>query len=127
MSEPVRFAARITAPLARPLAGRRFVPVWAIVESRGRRSGRAYRTPVAIARTTDGFVIPIPFGEGTQWVKNVLAAGGCGLRWAGRSLQLEAPEVVDAATGSGAFNRVERSLLGTAGIHRFLRLSEVRP
>ena len=127
MSEPMRFAAKVTAPLARPLAGRRFVPIWAIVESRGRRSGQAYRTPVAVARTADGFMIPIPFGEGTQWVKNVLAAGGCGLRWAGRSLELDAPEVVDGTTETAAFNRVERSLLGTAGVHRFLRLHEVGP
>ena len=127
MSQFLRFAARITAPLARPLAGRRFIPIWAIVEHRGRRSGRIYRTPVAISRMPAGFMIPIPFGDETQWVKNVVAAGGCRLRWAGRDIELVAPAVVDKAEAVAAFNRVERTLLGSVGIAHFLRLSEVTP
>ena len=127
MADPLRSIARITAPLAVPLAGRRLIPVWAIVEHRGRRSGRIYRTPVAVGRTTDGFMIPIPFGDGTQWVKNVLAAGGCRLRWAGHAIDLVTPVVVGRAEGSAAFNRVERGLLGPSGIDRFLRLSRAEP
>ena len=123
MTDPLRSIARITAPLAVPLAGRRLIPFWAIVEHRGRSSGRVYRTPVAVARTADGFMIPIPFGEGTQWVKNVLAAGGCRLRCVGKEIDLVGPVEVGGAEGMAAFNRVERGLMGPAGIHRFLRLA----
>ncbi len=120
----LRAISRITAPLARPLAGRRFVSVWAIVECHGRSSGRLYRVPVAVVRTADGFVIPIPFGDGTQWVKNVLAEGRCRLRWRGRDVDLVRPTVVDRAEGTAAFNRVERAILRPIRIERFLRLRE---
>ena len=123
MADPLRSIARITAPLAVPLAGRRLIPFWAIVEHRGRSSGRIYRTPVAVARTADGFMIPIPFGDGTQWVKNVLAAGGCRLRRVGREIDLVEPVEVNGAEGLAAFNRVERGLMGSAGVSRFLRLT----
>ena len=65
----LRPVARLSAPLGRVVAGRRFLTVWAMVEYRGRRSGRRYRTPLAVHRTTDGFVFPVAFGrgDGSEW------------------------------------------------------------
>ena len=120
----LHFLARITAPLARPLAGRRGITVWAVVLHEGRRSGNAYATPVAVSRTPDGFMIPITFGEGTQWTKNVLAAGGCRLRWSGHEYRLVDPQVVDRATGALAFNGPERAALSKVRIETFLHLRE---
>lgn len=124
MSSSLHFLARITAPLARPLAGRRGITVWAVVLHQGRRSGTSYATPVAVSRTPDGFMIPITFGEATQWTKNVLAAGGCRLRWAGREYRLVDPEVVDRATGALAFNGPERAALSKVRIETFLHLRQ---
>jgi len=120
MSKLLRFIARVTAPLARPLAGRRLIRLWAVLDHRGRTSGRAYSIPVAIARVSDGFVVPVPFGERTQWVKNVLAAGGCRVRWAGRDYALVSPEMVGRESGVAAFGRV----LGPTSIDQFLRLHD---
>jgi deazaflavin-dependent oxidoreductase (nitroreductase family) len=116
----LRFIARISAPLARPLAGRRLIRLWAVLSHRGRSSGRSYSIPVAVARVPDGFVVPVPFGERTQWVKNVLAAGGCRLRWAGRDYELVDPEIVGRQSGAAAFGRI----LGPTSIDRFLRLRD---
>lgn len=124
MTEILRFIARITAPLARPLAGRSYIPIWAVVEHRGRRSGQTYRTPVAIGRMDDGFVIPIPFGEGTQWVKNVQAAGGCRVTWKGRDFDLVSPAVIGAAEAATAFHGLAGRAIGPTGIGHFLRVRE---
>ena len=47
----------------------------AVIRHRGRRSARAYETPVAAIATEDGFVVSLQFGSSTDWLKNVLAAG----------------------------------------------------
>src|SRR5262249_13779284 len=79
----IYIAARLLNPIMRKLAGRRGLPLFAVVLHRGRRSGRLYATPVGARQTEDGFVIPLTFGEGSDWFKNVQAAGGCVIRWKG--------------------------------------------
>ena len=41
--------------------------------------------------TEDGYVLALTYGPGTDWVKNVLAAGGCELRTRGRAIRLTSP------------------------------------
>ena len=87
--------ARLTTPMVRTMAGRRFFPPYAVVHHTGRRSGRALAVPVALLVTPGAFVVTLPWGPGTNWVRNVLAAGGCRLRWKGVDHQVSAPEVLD--------------------------------
>jgi deazaflavin-dependent oxidoreductase (nitroreductase family) len=54
-----------------------------MVVHRGRRSGRRYRTPVLAFRVDDGYVVALFYGADRDWVRNVLAAGGCTLSGAG--------------------------------------------
>jgi hypothetical protein len=58
---------RATSPLFRPLAGRRFFPLWAVLRHRGRRSGRVYAVPVGLRATADAYFIALVFGERTEW------------------------------------------------------------
>ena len=88
-----RFNRRVTNPIARLFAGRRWSPV-AIVVHRGRRSGRRYRTPVIAFRTHDGYLISLPYGTERDWVSNVVAAGSCTLERAGQRIELGTPEVL---------------------------------
>ncbi len=99
-----RFA-RVTAPLARRLAGRRFFPLWAVVQHRGRRSGRALSVPVAVRARPDAFLIVLPWGPSTNWVRNVLAAGGCVVRWRGADRPCSDPAVLDRAGARPYFGR----------------------
>jgi deazaflavin-dependent oxidoreductase (nitroreductase family) len=117
-----RAVARATAPLSRPLAGRRFFPLWAVLRHRGRRTGRLYAVPVAVRATTDEVVIALPWGDSTQWLRNVLAAGSCSMRWRGEDRGLIEPAVVDYADAAAAFTPVQRWILRIAGVERFLRL-----
>ena len=60
----------------------------------GRRSGAAYHTPVAVGRTPDGVLVPLMYGPGADWCRNILAAGRCTLTFRGEEAALTAPEVV---------------------------------
>jgi deazaflavin-dependent oxidoreductase (nitroreductase family) len=100
VSGPPRRIVNATAPLAKALAGRRGVPLWALIRHRGRRSGTAYETPIAIVPTKDPSIIMIglPWGRDTNWGRNVMAGSGASLRWKGRELTLTHPRMVDPAT-----------------------------
>jgi deazaflavin-dependent oxidoreductase (nitroreductase family) len=79
---------RVLGPLAR------YLPGFAIVSHVGRRSGHTYRTPVNIFRRGDGYVIALTYGADSEWVRNVLAAGGADIETRGRRLHVVDPEVV---------------------------------
>ncbi|HEY7068268.1 MAG TPA: nitroreductase family deazaflavin-dependent oxidoreductase [Chloroflexota bacterium] len=69
-------------------------PGFAVVVHRGRVSGREYRTPISAFRRRGGYVVALTYGPRAEWVRNVLAAGGCGLERHGRRLRLTNPRVV---------------------------------
>lgn len=108
-------------PLVVKLAGKRYVRAYAVIEHRGRRSGRAYATPVSARPTADGFVVPMAFGEQADWFRNVRAAGECVIRWNGAVYHVVAPELIDEVTGRQALGPVER-LLAPLFARQFVRL-----
>lgn len=84
-----------------------WAPGWAVVIHRGRKSGRTFRTPLWAFRRPNGFVIALTYGPEADWVRNVLAAGGCELEARRHTYRLTAPEVYrdDEATDMPAFIR----------------------
>jgi deazaflavin-dependent oxidoreductase (nitroreductase family) len=122
LGEAMRIIGRTTQPLATPMAGTRWFRLWAVLKHKGRKSGRAYATPVVAGRTPDGFVIPLPWGERTQWLKNVLAAGGATLRWNGTDHRLVDPVIADLDEGGEHFHSVQRLLMQGGGVRKILRL-----
>jgi deazaflavin-dependent oxidoreductase (nitroreductase family) len=105
-----RFA-RSTAPVMRALAGRRGFPLWAVVHHRGRRTGRDLAVPVAVMVTRDVFVIALPWGPRTNWVRNVLAAGTCVVRWNGSDHVVTAPVLLDAAAARPYYGRATWTII----------------
>ncbi|WP_250005378.1 hypothetical protein [Actinoplanes sp. M2I2] len=99
-----RFA-RATAPVVRRLAGRRAFPLWAVVHHRGRVTGRALAVPVTVVTTPAGFIINLPWGAGTNWVRNVVAAGGCTIRWKGADHRMADPVIVGEAAARPYYSR----------------------
>jgi deazaflavin-dependent oxidoreductase (nitroreductase family) len=104
------------------LAGTRLLPLYGVLVHRGRRSGKTFRTPVVVRPTSDGFIIPMPWGQGTDWYRNVRAAGECVVRWKGRDYRLVQPEVIDAATAAAAFSPAQQAGMTRFGIKECLRL-----
>ena len=112
-------------PLVLALARRQPVARLAILEHRGRRSGRLYRTPVEARRAPGGgFVIPLTWGERTDWFQNIRAAGGCTLHWRGSEYALAEPEIVDRADARATFHPLERLVLRLGGV-RLVHLHQV--
>jgi deazaflavin-dependent oxidoreductase (nitroreductase family) len=124
-SGPVRWLARAVQPLASPLAGNRWFPLWAILRHTGRTSGKSYSIPVVALKTPDGFMIPLPFGDATQWVKNVLSAGGGSLRFAGREYQFTEPRVVDHDVAAQHLPRVLRFVTARIGLRQYVLVRSV--
>jgi deazaflavin-dependent oxidoreductase (nitroreductase family) len=94
----------------------------AMVHHRGRKSGRAYATPTSARPISDGFVIAMTFGPESDWVQNLLAAGGCEIDWKGSRYSLVDPEIIDWARARTAFSGPERILLRAIGMTSFIRL-----
>ena len=108
-----RFNRRVTNRLTRPLA--HSLPGFGVVVHHGRKSGRRFETPVNVFHAPGGFVIALTYGAESEWVKNVVAAGGCELITRGRSQRLVTPEIV----------RDDEQRLVPAAIRPFLRFMRV--
>ena len=80
-----------------------WLPGFGVVVHRGRR----YRTPVNVFPTEGGYHrFALTYGPDTDWVRNVLAAGGCQLETRGAVVRLVAPGCTTTSSGgaSGPWN-----------------------
>lgn len=115
-----RFNRRATNRPARRFAGR--IPPFALVVHRGRRSGRQYRTPVMAFRSPGGLIIALTYGPGTDWARNVLAAGGCVLIHGGWPLPLTEPRLVGQAEAWPYLPAPVKVVLHLIGVQDYLLL-----
>ncbi len=118
---PLRIGARVINPVIKRLAGKRHVRAFAVIQHCGRRSGRAYATPVAARPTAGGFLVPMAFGAQADWFRNVQAANGCIIRWNGGDYAAADPEIIDWEAAKPTFSRVERIFAPLFADH-FVRL-----
>jgi hypothetical protein len=100
-------------------AGRTGSP-WAVVRAPGRVSGKVYDTPVGVQRAGDKLYISLPYGEGTQWLRNVRAAGGATVLHDGNEIQATEPELIPI--GQTPLASVDRAAISIFGITHALQL-----
>jgi len=122
MASLIKSLTPIFNPLAMPLAASGLIPVWGVVRHTGRKSGRAFATPVALAASDETFFVPLPWGDRTDWCRNVLAAKGGAIRYRGHEYPVREPVVVTEADASPAFPAPLRPMLRLIGAKKFLRL-----
>jgi deazaflavin-dependent oxidoreductase (nitroreductase family) len=71
----------------------------AVIEHRGRTSGRPYRTPV-MAFIGDGHLcVVLNYGERSDWVRNVMSAGSAEVVNKETRYLLSSPSIVSTGTG----------------------------
>jgi len=99
-----------------------WLPGFGILTHVGRKSGKVYRTPINVFRISSGFIIALTYSSNSEWVKNVLAAGGCELRTRGKKYQLFAPTVVHDSTRR-RFPILVRLVLMLVGAEEYMELS----
>lgn len=119
-----RFNRRVTNRVTGRFAGR--VPGFAILIHTGRRSGRAYRTPINAFRDGDDYIVALTYGAETDWVRNVLAAGSCTLVTRGRQIPLANPRIITDPSKRWAPLPV-RLVLGLIDAPQYMRLTRVPP
>jgi deazaflavin-dependent oxidoreductase (nitroreductase family) len=112
----IAFTNRITSLFAG------WLPGFGILTHLGRKSGKVYRTPVNVFRASNGFIIALTYSSQSEWVKNVLAAGGCELKTRGKKYQLSSPNVVHDPTRR-RFPIPVRLVLGLVGADEYMELS----
>jgi deazaflavin-dependent oxidoreductase (nitroreductase family) len=124
-SGPIRAIARPFGPIANRFAGRRGFPLWGILRHTGRTSGTAYATTVVALHTPDGFLIPLPFGNATQWARNLFAAGGGSVRSGGREYRIVEPRIVDREEAGTHLPLPLRALAGRLGLRQYVMVRRV--
>ena len=125
ISRPIHAISRPLGRLGLPVAGRRWLPYYAILRHTGRTSGKAYSTPVVSLRTPEGFIIPLPFGDATQWAKNLFAAGGGSFRRGGREYQIGEPRIVERDDARTHLPLLVRFLSRRLGLRQFVLVRRI--
>jgi len=121
-SSPVRSLAMAIAPLGTAMSGRRWFPLYGILRHTGRTSGTPYATPVAARPIPDGFLIPLPFGDRTQWARNLFAANCGSMRWRGAEHRVGDPAIVTIDEIADLLSPPIRFVAGKVGIRQFVRV-----
>jgi deazaflavin-dependent oxidoreductase (nitroreductase family) len=116
-----KFNIAVTNRITSLFAG--WLPGFGILTHVGRKSGKVYRTPVNVFRAPDGFIIALTYSSQSEWVRNVLAAGGCELKTRGKKYQLSAPNVVRDPTRR-RFPIPVRVVLRLVGADEYMELSK---
>jgi deazaflavin-dependent oxidoreductase (nitroreductase family) len=122
-----RWLAKINIALTNRITGlfAGWLPGFGILTHVGRKSGKVYRTPVNVFRAANGFIIALTYSSQSEWVKNVLAAGGCQLQTRGKKYQLSAPNVMRDPTRQ-RFPITVRIVLKIVGADEYMELSTSR-
>ena len=102
------------------------VPPLATIHHVGRRSGRAYRTPVLAFRTGRGVVVALTYGPDVDWLRNVLAAGSFDLARGGRAYRVGDLRRTSGPAGLALVPQWTRAILRLLRVDAFLEGS-VRP
>jgi hypothetical protein len=75
-----------------------------------------------VIETPNGFIIALTYSSQSEWVQNVLAAGGCELKTRGKKYRLSAPKVVRDPTRQ-RFPIPVRGVLRIVGADEYMELS----
>lgn len=119
-----RFNRAVTNRLQRTSAGRPGAYA-SVMRHQGRSSGRAYETPIVPFAIEGGFVIPLPYGADTDWLKNVVARGSAVLVTDGRTYTVDRPEVIATDMARDAFPPSELRTHRWFGVTQCLRVRGV--
>jgi deazaflavin-dependent oxidoreductase (nitroreductase family) len=120
-----RVMARFNKRVTNKIQGRyaHLMPGYGMIEHTGRKSGRSYRVPVNVFSAKNGFVIVLFYGRDSDWVRNVLAAGGGEMVHRRRRYVLSHPEIVSGAEGRQLAPRPIRLAMRLARVDDVLRVT----
>jgi deazaflavin-dependent oxidoreductase (nitroreductase family) len=118
------FTTHVFNPISRRFV--RWLPWFGILDYRGRKSGKEYRTPLNAFRHGDDWVFALTYGSDVQWVKNVVAAGEATLEVRRRRIRLVDPDLL-VDPERRLMPPVVRQVLGLMRVSEFLRMRPAPP
>ena len=92
-----------------------------VIHHVGRRSGKAYATPIVAERVGDKFIVPLPYGTQVDWLRNVLTAGQARVTRKGQTYEVVSPELIDSTEALPLLPRDQRRTFERIRIKHFLR------
>jgi deazaflavin-dependent oxidoreductase (nitroreductase family) len=122
--DTVRRISRASKPYVLRSAGQPGGPA-SVVRHVGRTSGREYETPVTAIATDEGFVIALPYGRRTDWLRNVLASGSATILDQGGTYAVDRPEVVPTIVAEPDLPPQSLTMLRVFRVDECLRLRRV--
>lgn len=117
------FNKRVVAHILGPLGGR--VRPFAIVGHAGRSTGRAYETVVWAFERGGTIAIALIYGPDTDWVRNVLAAGGGSIDLGGSNTPITNPRLVGDDVALPFTPAPVKPALRALDVHEFLLADRV--
>jgi deazaflavin-dependent oxidoreductase (nitroreductase family) len=116
-----KFNKRRLNPFAIWIAARRPM-YYGVLHHTGRRSGRTYDTPVEAKLTTEGVIIPLPYGTHTDWLQNVLASDRCSLTLNGQTYTFIRPQIIPASVAEPLVPPANATVWRRVGIRNYLSM-----
>ena len=116
----LRQLTKLTRPLALRSAGKQGSGN-SVMHHVGRETGRPYETPVVAAEHDGSVYIALPYGERTDWLKNVLAAGSAAVVTGGNRYGVDQPKVIPMGEATGFFATKEQRLHRRFGVRLAFR------
>jgi deazaflavin-dependent oxidoreductase (nitroreductase family) len=96
-----------------------------LVRHTGRKSGAHYETPVVAEQTPDGFVIALPYGSQSDWLKNVVSAGSATLLHEGEAYVVGAPHLEAIESADAFFSSSDQRTHRLFGVRECLWLTRI--
>jgi deazaflavin-dependent oxidoreductase (nitroreductase family) len=116
---------RVTNRITGLFAGR--IPPFVVLEHRGRKTGKVYRTPLMMFREGSYVLIVLTYGERTDWLRNLQAGGGAVAIERNRRIAVSDPVIEQGPAAMKQLPRPVRFFLGLLGIDQVVRLTPRDP
>ncbi len=74
-------------------------------------------------KRADQFIIPLTYGENTDWYKNLQAIGSIELQWQGVNYLVGKPELLEVSSAMKYFPLISRFLFWLDGLPAFVQVA----
>lgn len=88
----------------------------------GRSSGKVYHTPLDAHQVENGYIFILNYGSGSDWVKNILAAGTATLRADGHEVALVSPRLVTEEEAWRQLPETTKPIPGFLNVTEYLQM-----
>ena len=105
-------------------AGKR-ISLFAVLQHTGRKSGKIYTTPVRLVKKEKLLIIPLTYGERSDWYQNLKASGKVQVTWQGQTYTAGDPERLEVSEAANDFPFISRLLFKLDGLPEFIRLTVI--